>query len=600
MTGISLNRVNRAGDSRVRSLAFVLVVSIIFAHGVFFLEQWLLIGAGLAFLQGWDAFKFKNIPGSLSLTDGLFFALISLSLLGLLHPVKSSEGWMDALRWFTLWMIYRQAQRIQGEENQQRMIKWIEAAGIMLAVLAWLPQLNFWIKDRGLFAVGIERLSSTIGYPNALSVYLAVVLLLSKRLKIVQVLLFLTLLNTGSRASLVLFLLILTGREIFKRRRSQQLRGPFDAIGNKSLIKSPNRKTLLFGGLLVSASLLSLIYVKGPSHHLLNWGIQNSLGERFLYLQDGIRLAWLYQGIPHAGGWFSFPLVQHIPYWTTDPHSFPIRVLLDQGFSGVLILFAWAILIMKRLIQDSQGQQFYRLSALLFLMLHALMDTDFLFGTLGILFWTLIGLSIPYKNEKFNIYNVFHFKLTQSKIVKFVSKYHNVLKRFLPSVIFLFLGVLFLGAGIYPPRNDTLKSMEQEIKNTGDKEYALSVLKKSLHNDQTQFSVRKEIAALELELHGADALEAIEDVLIWEKFNIRTYEWAQGLVFQEAEKRRRTNPREANILYQWSKELPSRLIKVSSVNKLERMLWPGAADFQPSEMMSFLENTAQERQLTLR
>ncbi|WP_434510982.1 O-antigen ligase family protein [Desulfitobacterium sp. AusDCA] len=584
----------------MRSLAFILMAGIIFAHGVFFLEQWLLIGAGLAFFQCWGVFKLKDIPRSLSLTDGLFFTLISCSLLGLLHPVKSSEGWMDALRWFTLWMSYRQARGIQGEENQQRMFNWIQAAGIMLAVLAWLPQLSLWAKGSGLFTVGIERLSSSVGYPNALGVYLAAVILLSPRLRIIQVLLFLTLLNTGSRASLVLFLLIMTGREIVKRRRSQQLRGSFIGIESKSLVKKPNREKLLFGVILISASLLSLIYMKGPSQHLLDWGIRNSLGERLLYFQDGIKLAWLYRGIPQAGGWFTFPLVQHIPYWTTDPHSLLIRVLLDQGIYGMLILSLWAILMMKRLIQNSKGRQFYIFSALLFLMLHALMDTDFLFGTLGILFWILIGMSVPYENKKHKNFNAIHFKLTSKRIIKFMPEYHNALKKFLPGAIYLFLGLLLLGAGIYLPRTGSLKAAEQEAKNTGDKQYTLSVLKKSLHNDQIQFSVRREIARLELELQGADALGAMENVLAWEKFNIRTYEWAQGLVLEEAEKRRKTNPREADILYQWSKELPSRLIKVSSVNRLERMLWPGAANFQPSEMMRFLKSTAEERQLTLR
>ncbi|WP_425805998.1 O-antigen ligase family protein [Desulfitobacterium sp. Sab5] len=600
MTGITLNRVNRAGDSKVRSLAFVLMVSIIFAHGVFFPEQWLLIGAGLAFLQCWGVFKLKDISGLLSLTDGLFLALISCSLLGLLHPVKSSEGWMDALRWFTLWMIYRQARWIQGEENQQRMLNWIQAAGIMLAVLAWLPQLSLWAKGSRLFTMGLERLSSSVGYPNALGVYLAAVILLSPRLRIIQVLLFLTLLNTGSRASLVLFLLIMTGREIVKRRRSQQLRDSFIGIESKSLVKKPKREKLLFGVISISASLLSLIYVKGPSQHLLDWGIRNSLGERLLYFQDGIKLAWLYRGIPQAGGWFTFPLVQHIPYWTTDPHSLLIRVLLDQGIYGMLILSLWAILMMKRLIQNSKGRQFYIFGALLFLMLHALMDTDFLFGTLGILFWTLIGMSVPYEDKKHKKLNLIPLKHTQNRMIKFMPEYHNVLKKFLPGAIYLFLGLLLLGAGIYLPRTDSLKVAEQEAKNTGDKQYTLSVLKKSLHNDQIQFSIRREIARLELELQGADALGAMENVLAWEKFNIRTYEWAQGFVLEEAEKRRKTNPREADILYQWSKELPSRLIKVSSVNRLERMLWPGAANFQPSEMMRFLKSTAEERQLTLR
>lgn len=603
MTGKSINRVNKAKDSKVQSLAFILIVSIIFAHGVFFEQQWLLIGAGLVFVQFWDAWSglllrrrsksetwVKTETGSISLTDGLFLGLIGLSLLGLYHPVKSSEGWMDAQRWFTLWMVYRQARWIQGEADQQRMLKWIKGAGVLLVIFAWLPQLNLWTQGRGIFFMGTERLSSSVGYPNALGVFLAAVLLLSPRWRIPQVLMFLTLLNTGSRASVVFCLLIMTGREIVKRRRrGQKYLTPFIGIGSNISGKGHKKKGLFWGGLLISASLLTLIYIKGPSQHLLNWGIQNSLGERLLYIQDGLKLAWLRKGIPQAGGWLSFPLVQRIPYWTTDPHSLLIRVLLDQGIFGVLIFSFWLIIIMKQIIHvlnfpnpsrtiEGQNQEFYVLSALLFLILHALMDTDFLFGTLGILFWTLLGMSLPYEKKRRMEFNVSAIWV---------------------GLIYLFLGLTLLGAGVYSPWMSTQNSVEQEIKAAGNKQQVLYILNKSLNKDQTQFNVRRKIASLELELQGADGLGAMETVLAWEKFNIRTYEWAQGLVIEEAERRRGTNPKQADILYEWSKELPSRFKKLSSVNPFERTLWPGSANFQPSEMMTLLASTAEERQLTL-
>lgn len=629
MISQSINRVNQARDSKVQSLAFILMVSIIFAHGVFFKQQWLLIGAGLAFVQFWQAWSGlllrrrsksetlvkRDTAGTIFLTDGLFLGLIGLSLLGLYHPVKSSEGWMDAQRWFTLWMVYRQARWIQGEADQQRMLKWIKGAGVVLVIFAWLPQINLWTQGRGIFFMGIERLSSSVGYPNALGAFLAAVLLLSPRWRIPQILMFLTLLNTGSRASVVLCLLIIAGREIVKRRRrGQKYWGPFIGIRSKISEKGHKEKGLFWGGLLISASLFTLIYLKGPSQHLLNWRIENSLGERLLYLLDGLKLAWLQKGIPQAGGWLSFPLVQRIPYWTTDPHSLLIRVLLDQGIFGVLIFSVWAIIIMKQIIcvlnfpnpsraMEGQDQEFYVLSALLFLILHALMDADFLFGTLGILFWTLLGMSLPYEKKRWMEFNVssLYLKKAKNMIYRFLPVYHNFnLKNLWVGLIYLFLGLTLLGAGVYSSWMNTRNSVEQEIKAVGNKQQILSILTKSLNRDQTQLSVRRKIASLELELQGANGLGAMETVLAWDKFNIRTYEWAQGLVLEEAERRRGSNPKEADILYEWSKELPSRFKKLSSVNPFERTLWPGAANFQPSEMMTLLASTAEERQLTLR
>lgn len=592
MIGTTLDRGSIARDSKVRSLAFFLSVSVL-AHGAFFPQEWLWLGAGLAFLLSWEVWnrvgidgrrESEVIQGALSITDGLLFILIGLSLLGLYHPIKRSEGWMDAIRWGVLWMVYHQSRKIPRGLQQEKMLSWIKGIGVFLAILAWLRPLSLWVQGQGLFLAGTERLSSLLGYPNALGVYLAAVLLLRPHSKIIQALLFLSLLNTGSRAAVFLFLIVWSTRGLIRWQ-----------VGGIR----PSSRDGVYIGIFISAGLiLTLVLNPGALHHLLDWGIQNSLGERLLYIQDGLKLAWAHQGMPQAGGWLAFPVVQDIPYWTNDPHSMFIRVLLNQGIYGVLVLTFWAIFIFIRMDKshlplEGGDRRLEIFSTLIFLGLHAMIDADFLFGTLGILFWILIGIFLPQKTRVVSRNRV-NLKPVLEKTHLFYAK------NLLTGLLFLFSAFAFLGAWVYPQWLEPSMALDQEmVKANGNKQRSLEILKESLTADQTQLRVRREIANLELELEGAEGLDAAEHVLAWEKFDLRTYEWIQGRVLEEAEKRRSIDPNSALILYQWCENLPSRIKDIASVRTFESRLWLDRANFQPSELMKLLESTAKERQLSL-
>ncbi|AHF08709.1 hypothetical protein DESME_15390 [Desulfitobacterium metallireducens DSM 15288] len=605
--GETLDRGSKARDNNVRSLAFFLGFSVL-AHGIFFPQEWLWLGAGLAFVLSWEAWKrveiselheLKEIQITLSITDGLLFILIGLSLLGLYHPVKRSEGLLDAIRWGILWMVYHQSREIPKGLQQEKMLSWIEGIGAFLAILAWIRPLSLWVQGQGLFLAGTQRLSSLLGYPNALGVYLATVLLLRPHSKIIQALLFLSLLSTGSRAAVFLFLMVWSIRGLIRWR-----------VGG---ILSSVREGIFIGILIISGLLLTWGLNPGALHHLFDWGIQNSIGERLLYIRDGLRLAWAHQGMPQAGGWLAFPIAQNIPYWTTDPHSTLIRVLLNQGVYGVLAIILWTILIFKKmamgrkyrymhtslLTQEGGNRRQEIFSALLFLILHSMIDVDFLFGTLGILFSILLGIFLTQQAQVISPpYRVRGSRINDLKrhlIFKSIFK-----KNLLAGLLFLFSALALLGAWVYPQWLDPSKALAQELAEvTGNKQRTLEILKKSLIEDQTQLKVRREIADIELEIKGAKGLAAAENVLAWEKFDLRTYEWIQGRVLEEAEKRRTTDPSDALILYQWCESVPSRLKDIATVSTFEGRLWPASANVQPSELMKLLESTAKDRQLTL-
>lgn len=592
MIGTALNRGSEARDSKVSSLAFFLSISVLI-HGVFFPQEWLWLGAGLAFALSWEAWRrvkiygstgSREIQGTLSITDGLLFLLIALSLFGLWHPVKSSEGWMDAIRWGTLWMVYHKSSTIASGREQGKMLSWIERIGILLAILAWLSQLSLWAQGQEI-SLGQERLSSLFGYPNALGVYLAAALLLSPRSKPVQALFLITLINTGSRAVVFLFLFVLAIRGWIRWRAEGILPGL--------------REGAVLGLILISSLILTIGLNPGALQHLLDWGVQNSLGERLIYIQDGLRLAWANRGMPEAGGWLAFPTIQNIPYWTTDPHSLWIRVLLNQGVLGLAVLILWVILIFRQFASRSrmkyeEGKNQGIFWALLFLGLHAAIDADFLFGTLGILFWILLGMGLPRVGEAID------GKGRLPALRAWRKPGFRKLKNIFQGLLFIFSGLAFLGAWVYPQGPVLSVALDQElVKMEGNKQHSLEILEDRLSKDQTQFEVRREIASLELELKGAAGLEAAEHVLSWEKYNVRTYEWIQGRVLEEAEKRRSTDPSEALLLYRWCANLPMRLEKVAAVSPFEQRVWLEASNFKASDLMKLLAATAKERQLTL-
>lgn len=583
MIGTTLERSKTARESKVRALVFFLTLSVLI-NGTFFPQEWLLLGAGMAFLS---ALTLGNSSAfRISLTDVLFTGLIAFSLAGLLNPIKVSEGWLDVVRWFSLWLAYRISSTLQ-EEQSRYVLHWIEGLGVLIAIVGWIPSLSrLW---PGGIPVVDGRLTSFFGYPNALAAYFAAVLLLRPQSKWVRALMITSLLNTGSRAAIGIFLMVWVGREVFlwKSQRKQNL-----AMRKSSFHKLPKgffgrlgaffRERMLLILMLSFGVLLTIRWNQQAVEHLLNWGISTSLGERLLYIRDGLQLAVLNKGLPRAGGWYAFPLVQNIPYWTADPHSLGIRILLQQGVLGIVLAGGWGAWVlsniggkMLRIFRENREEDltFIRgLSALLFLAVHSLLDTDFLFGALGLLFWTLFGILCSTSLKKLSwgksSYPIDSY-YTQNRGVQVKKGI-----RYLASVLLLGIGFVLLATAAQP------QWIEQ--------------------GDQIQPKARQEAARLEVEQRGSNGLAAMDNVLAWEKFDLRTYEWAQGVVFEEAEKRKESYSEEAVELYRWVEKVPGRIVSVREISAFEKVLWPEAESFQPSEYNLLLAEYARKRQITLR
>jgi len=589
MIGTTLERSKTARESKVRALAFLLTLSLI-VHGTFYAQEWLLLGAGLTFLA---ALSVQRSWGwRFSFTDALFAGMILLSLGGLINPVRSSEGWLDGVRWLTLWIGYRVIVAFH-EEQKRYILRWIEGLTVLMAVVGWIPTLGRFLPQflPQLLPEVDGRLAVFFGYPNALAAYFGAVLLLRPRTAVVRILIFLALLNTGSRAALVIFLIIWLGREALlwqtKKRSSLNpgMRNLWSLLILKDKLKDHIRFRLTKQStflllILTSGILLTLLWNQQVTAHLLNWGMTPSLGERLLYLRDGIELAAQNKGLPRAGGWYAFPLVQDIPYWTQDPHCLGMRILLHQGMPGIILVVLWGGRVLwslgkkalkahpayisywlhpEKQKRDRRGlpAQNHGLSALLFLSLHALVDTDFLFGSLGILFWILFGIfAAPMLSD-------WSWQKSQGK------------RKFSPMAQLLLLGL-------------------------GGVVLALAVQPAWLgKGDPGSLIERQEAARIEVVNKGSQGLAAVEDVLAWEKFNLRAYEWAQGVVFEEAEKLQVSEPAEARELYQWVEKVPERIAALHNIGDFEKSLWSGAAEFQPSEHNLLLAEYARMRQITL-
>lgn len=580
----------------MRTLVFFLTLSVL-VHGTFYPQEWFLLGGGMSFLS---ALTLKNSSVlRISLTDVMFMGLIALSLIGLLNPIKESEGWLDAVRWLVLWMSYRVSSTLQ-EEQSRYVLHWIEGLGVFIAIVAWIPAFS------RLWPGGIPlvdgRLSSLFGYPNALAAYCATVLLLKPQSKWVRALMVTSLFNTGSRAAIGVFLMVWVCREVllwkslrrqnFERRKISFLKLPRGFWGRLGILL--NRNQANYGRVRVHKEGILLILLLGLGvfltirwnqqvlEHLMNWGISTSLGERLLYVRDGLHLAVLNQGLPRAGGWYAFPLVQNIPYWASDPHSLGIRILLHQGVLGIILAGGWGVWVlgrlggeMLRIFRENRGGDltFVRgFSALFFLAVHALLDTDFLFGALGLLFWTLFGILFSSSLKKVR------WGKGSYPIESFYTRTQGVqIKKgiqLLSCGLLIGIGCVLLSTAVHP--------------------YWIE------RGDQIQPKERQKAARLEVEQEGSNGLAAIDNVLAWGKFDLRTYEWAQGIVFEEAEKRKENNSKEAVELYRWVEMVPARIVSIQEIGALEKVVWPEVKDFQPSEYNLLLAEYARKRQITLR
>lgn len=383
-----------------------LLIAVI-GHGMFFAREWLILGA--VFLAGSIFFRWKEIPayivysnrGAVQIWQNpaiIFVLMIIFSLIGLLQPVRSVEGWLEALRWLVYLTAFLWGKHLgkdgQAKEQILERILWVS---FIATILTWLPgSEGIW---PGADSPEEERFSSSFGYPNAAAAFFGCQLLLlykDRKIRFLPLVVFaLSLANTGSRAAVVLFIffavILILKKQISLPQKTE--------LGNLGFYKSISWVNCTKPFVLIAMILLlqqTVFSWQGPLDHLFNW-TDTSLPERMAYYSDSIKIAWYANFLPQAGGWLSFPFIQTIPYWTLDPHSSFFRIMLNQGLAGVIILGIWALRGMKGYVVDlmksSDLTTLAGKTAALYLGLHSLVDVDMAFGALGILFWLLAGLN---------------------------------------------------------------------------------------------------------------------------------------------------------------------------------------------------------------
>ncbi|MHB8125953.1 MAG: O-antigen ligase family protein [Desulfitobacteriaceae bacterium] len=611
MGTISQN-INKAGSSKERILAFSIVLCLL-AHGLFFPNEWLGLGFLIFAYALWQRKGFYQgavSPDVWTVTDTYFIAMLGLTIWGLCQPVKVAEGLVGICRWTTLWYIYRWSREI-GPDSRSRfwLIHWIQLTAVFLAGVGWFTKI---VSTFGESTVVLGRLSSWFGYPNSLAAFLGAALLLKPRRFSMRMFLGISLLSTGSRAAIGLFILVSgfsyvasylrPGNTILQAKRSWKA-----YCSQKWSFLFWKNVFLVFIGLSIS-----VLFFKPAWVHLLEWSLANSSwGERLLYYEDGFKLAWAAYGLPRAGGWKAFPTVQQIPYWTADPHSSLINILLNQGFLGLISAVTWITLVLRAKLHQvskiSWEGSLNLLGALVFLVLHSLVDADFSFGVLGIIFWILFGLDCDLSTEPFllrskvvNFVRAKRFKAVER--LTFLGFFNTWIQRLVP-MIFTF--VLLLGSLSLAIKPDLLNageiwSLQAQRLRVRDPSQSISLWHKSLFWDQTQVAWQRHLAEQKFQQgHIVEGLKQVENVLSWQGFDLGAYEWAQSLVWEIAERKRSSGINQSTELYNWVEHVPERIdLKLATISVNKRRLWLGSSDFRPTQHIKLLADYARLRQLT--
>jgi len=581
VSGSSLQKVSRARSNKeARLLALFLTLSVL--EGLYFPQELLIFGFALSFyvLLSYSHSRFNFVTETASvfgLTDLLLWGMLLLTMLGLLHPIRVQDGLLEAMSWGIFWIAYRLGIRISSNETEKHyLVRYIQWLAIAVALIGWLPYVSL-----------AGRLSSVFGYPNATAAFLGAVLLLRPQSKLVQIILGVSLLGTGSRAGVGLFLVVLTGQQI--------LLGIPPVFEWRQRFQKSGLKGLSVIILALVSAVLMLVYNRSAWENLTTMGFSSSSWqERLVYFKDGMTLAWNSGGLPQAGGWLAFPTVQSFPYWTADPHSSFIHILLNQGVLGVLSVGLW---ISYSFVQgwkywsksrpdiEETRSQIRVWGAVLFLGLHSLVDADFSFAALGFLFWLMLG-TIQKREEHIRL-SIFKHSLARN----LSSKGMLVLS----IILCLYSGNLLLNPTLLEKGQSWNRQADQY--RVQDPAISMALWDRSINWDRTQVSARQEKASYLLSRGNVDAgLKAVEEVIDWQAFNLKTYEWAQSIVWDTAEGLRRTHPEEATRLYRWVESVPKKIDgRVALLTPTDRLLWRGHKDFQPSQHIKLLAEYARQR-----
>jgi len=609
---------SKARISKERILAFSLWFAL-FAHGLFYLREWLALGAALSIFLAWEVRRRRRgrrapaaaaglVPlwprPQFDAADALFPGLIALSLGGLFRPVKAEMAYWEALRWAVLWLIMRWGRAAAGPEKSwlEKQVLW---AGLVLALAGWLP----WIARIWSAPLWPEagRLSSFFGYPNAAAAFLAAVLVLRPKFWWQRAVLFLALVDTGSRGAVLMYLGLGLLPEVWPglrlclrrvvRRHERWL------PGQEFLARWPDPKRLVPRVVAAAAMLAAAVLFRPGWRHLFVSGFGTpSWSERLWYWQDGVALAAAAGGLPRAGGWLAFPLIQDVPYWTADPHSSLISVLVNEGLPGVVLLGAFLAVCWQRGRSGQSAERRRRRRALLLLFGHSLVDADFSFGVLGVLFWLLFGLEAGAGGTR--LAGGAPRRRSERWEVR-LQRHRGLAKLGLRALGFVLAGGvlvsvtlgLITAARVSPWAQSVLASAQVQASGRQPGNGAVN-WQQALAWDQTQTAWRRAWAA-DLLRRGdlAAGLQQLDLVLRWDSWSLANYEWAQGLLWETAEiLRDQGRAGSALLLYRRVADMPERVkARRESVPVRDRQYWQGYGAFVPTEHLEFLAETARRR-----
>lgn len=130
-----------------------------------------------------------------------------------------------------------------------------------------------------------------------------------------------------------------------------------------------------------------------------------SVWEREAYYKDAFKIIKndFLTGLG-ANAWkYKYKEVQQYNYSSTEVHSFPIQVLLENGIISIILLFIIIIYIIIKLIKNIKANRnnLEIFLALILLILHSFVDFDMSFYYIMMLFFTLIGF-LPQDYQKVN------------------------------------------------------------------------------------------------------------------------------------------------------------------------------------------------------
>lgn len=381
---------------RENAFALFLFLSCI-CHGMFFAREWLIMGTVFLVYVGVDLFCKKANLEFAHKPEGIFLLMIGFSLVGLWHPIRWIEGWLDAFRWLLFLAVYLWGKNLSFDNQAKtRLLNKIIIMSVIFTLITSLPGSEKIWPPAGLAEEG--RFAAGFGYPNAAAAFFgSQIILLGKdrRIRVFSLLILgLGFLAAGSRAGMLLLIPCLL--LVLMKRSALKITG---------MEKTTEKKSILTNSAVFSLFCMILCYIilssdlwrwQAALEHLLNWQA-TSLPERIAYYRDSIRLALQFHFFPQAGGWLAFPFVQNGNYWTLDPHSSFCRILLNQGLAGVIILGIWAGHGLRKyfagFVKGKDLTVFCSKTAALYIGLHSLVDADMSFGALGILFWFLVGIN---------------------------------------------------------------------------------------------------------------------------------------------------------------------------------------------------------------